>query len=129
MLITTTDHVPGRAIARTYGLVRGSAIRSRHVLQDFTEWLRNLAGAELHHYTKMMAETRESALDRMVEQARRLGADAVIGVRFATSAIASGAAELLAYGTAVGLAEPEPALPGDGLTENRHDDPGSSTGP
>ena len=118
MLITTTDHVPGRAIVRTLGLVRGSAIRSRHLLHDFSEWLRNLAGAELHHYTKMMAETRESALDRMVEQARRLGADAVVGVRFATSAIASGAAELLAYGTAVELAAEESRAPREAPQES-----------
>ena len=106
MLITTSNRVPGREITETMGLVRGAAIRSRHVFHDFTEWLRNLVGAELHHYTKMMAETREQALDRMQDEARSLGANAVISVRFATTSIATGAAELLAYGTAVRLAEP-----------------------
>jgi uncharacterized protein YbjQ (UPF0145 family) len=103
MLITTTDLIPGRTITQTLGLVRGSAIRTRHVFADFSEFLRNLAGAELHHYTKMMAEAREQALDRMEADARRLGSDAVVCVRFATSAIASGASEMLAYGTAVKL--------------------------
>ena len=103
MLITTTADIPGHDITEAIGLVRGSAIRSRHVFLDITEWLRNLVGAELHHYTKMMAETREQALDRMKDQARTKGADAIISVRFATTNIASGAAELLAYGTAVRL--------------------------
>ncbi len=105
MLVTTTDAIPGRKITQTLGLVRGSAIRTRHVFADFGEFLRNLAGAELHHYTKMMAEAREQALDRMEADARRLGSDAVVCVRFATSAIASGASEMLAYGTAVKLEE------------------------
>lgn len=104
MILTTTDTVPGREIAETMGLVRGSAIRTRHVFADFTEWLRNLVGAELHHYTKMMGETREQALDRMRDHARRLGADAVIGVSITTTQIASGAAEMLALGTAVRFA-------------------------
>lgn len=106
MLITTSNTIPGRRISDTVGLVRGSAIRSRHVFQDIAEWFRNLAGAELQHYTKMMAETREQALDRMKDQARTVGADAIICVRFATTSITSGAAELLAYGTAVRLADP-----------------------
>ena len=106
MLITTSNTIPGQEISDTVGMVRGAAIRSRHVFHDIGEWLRNLAGAELHHYTKMMAETREQALDRMQDQARSFGADAVICVRFATTSIASGAAELLAYGTAVRLAKP-----------------------
>lgn len=105
MLVTTSDLIPGRPITQTLGLVRGSAIRTRHVFADFSEFLRNLAGAELHHYTKMMAEAREQALDRMEADARRLGADAVVCLRFATSAIAAGASEMLAYGTAVKLGE------------------------
>ena len=103
MIITTTDHIWGREVQKTLGMVRGSAIRTRHVFLDVVEWLRNLVGMELHHYTKMMAETREQALDRMKEQARKLGADAVLNIRFATSSIASGASEMLAYGTAVKL--------------------------
>lgn len=105
MLVTTCSDIPDYEITETLGLVRGAAIRSRHVFQDFGEWLRNLVGAELHHYTKMMGETREQALDRMTEQARAMRADAVVGVRFATTSIAAGAAELLAYGTAVKLGE------------------------
>ena len=104
MLLTTTDHLPDRTY-EVIGLVRGASIRSRNLFQDIGEWLRNLVGAELHHYTKMMAETREQALDRMTAQARDLGAQAVIGIRFATSGIAAGAAELLAYGTAVRFVE------------------------
>ncbi|MCA8940982.1 MAG: YbjQ family protein [Planctomycetes bacterium] len=101
MLITTAEAIPDRAIVKTIGLVRGSSIRTRHILTDIAEWIRNLVGAELHHYTKMLAECREQALDRMIEDARRQGANAIIGVEFETSSIASGAAEILAYGTAV----------------------------
>ena len=103
MLVTTTERIHGYDIAETLGLVRGSSIRTRHVFADITEWMRNLVGAELHHYTKMMAETREQALDRMIEQARKLGADGILTIRFATSGIASGASEMLVYGTAVKL--------------------------
>lgn len=106
MMVTTSHEIHGEEIIETLGLVRGSSIRTRHVFADFTEWLRNLAGAELNHYTKMMAEAREQALDRMQADARRIGADAVVSLRFATSAIASGASEMLAYGTAVKLRKP-----------------------
>ena len=104
MIITTCEGIAGQTIVETLGLVRGSSIRTRHVFLDFVEWLRNLVGMELQHYTKMMAETREQALDRMQEQARKMGANAVLNIRFATSSIASGASEMLAYGTAVKLA-------------------------
>jgi len=103
MLITTCPDVTGREVSACLGLVRGSAIRSRHIFHDIAEWFRNLVGAELQHYTKMMAETREQALDRMMDQARVKGADAIVCVRFATTSITRGAAELLAYGTAVKL--------------------------
>ena len=103
MIVTTTDHIWGREVRETLGLVRGSSIRTRHVFLDFVEWMRNLVGMELQHYTKMMAETREQALDRMKEQARKMDADAILNIRFATSSIASGASEMLAYGTAVKL--------------------------
>ena len=103
MLITTCAEVPGKEVAEALGMVRGSAIRSRHIFHDIAEWFRNLVGAELHHYTKMMAETREQALDRMMDQARVHGADAIVSVRFTSTNITSGAAELLAYGTAVRL--------------------------
>ncbi|MHC5063004.1 MAG: YbjQ family protein [Planctomycetota bacterium] len=108
MIITTTDNLPGYKITETIGLVRGSAIRTRHVFADISEWFRNLVGAELHHYTKMMGETREQALDRMRDHARQLGADAIVGLTLNTSNIAGGAAEMLALGTAVKIeAEPE----------------------
>ena len=109
MLITTTNHVAGHEITETIGLVRGSSIRSRNVLQDITEWFRNLVGSELSDYTKMMAETREQALDRMQDQARAFQADAVLSLRFEATSIARGAAELVAYGTAVRLRQIEDA--------------------
>ena len=105
MLTVSSNHIPGREIEKTIGLVRGSAIRTRNVFADFMEWMRNLVGAELHHYTKMMAETREQAIDRMLADARRVGANAVISVRLEMSNIAAGAAEVLAYGTAVVVKE------------------------
>jgi uncharacterized protein YbjQ (UPF0145 family) len=112
MIVTTTSHVPGKRVVGTLGLVRGSAVRTRHVFADLGEWVRNLVGAELHHYTKMMAEAREQALDRMIADAQRLGANGVIGVRFGTMKITSGAAEMFVYGTAVlveeGAAGPTP---------------------
>lgn len=101
MLISTASTIPGKEIVETLGLVRGSSIRTRHVFTDITEWFRNLVGAELHHYTKMLAECREQALDRLREHAQRMGANAIIGLRIETSSIAVGAAEILAYGTAV----------------------------
>ncbi len=103
MLIATTETVAGRNITRTLGLVRGNTIRARHVGRDITAALRNLVGGEVTEYTKMVAESREQALDRMVAEAESLGADAVVAVRFTTSVITSGAAELLAVGTAVKL--------------------------
>lgn len=103
MLISTTDRIEGRKIVETLGLVRGSAIRTRHVGRDIVASLRNLVGGEVPEYTKMMAQSREQATQRMVEDAGKLGADAIVGVRFTTSMVMSGAAEMLAYGTAVKL--------------------------
>ena len=103
MLCSTTDTIAGHDVIETLGLVRGAATRTRHVFQDVTEWLRNLVGAELEHYTKMLAEAREQAIERMLADARQLGADAVIGVQIATNHVTAGAAEVLAYGTAVKL--------------------------
>ena len=101
MLITTSDHIEGKRITETLGLVRGSAIRTRHVGRDIMAALRNLVGGEVPEYTKLMAQSREQAIQRMVEEAESLGADAIVGVRFTTSMVMSGAAEMLAYGTAV----------------------------
>lgn len=101
MIIVTSPDVPGMRITETLGMVRGNTIRARHVGKDILAGLRNLAGGEVREYTKMMAEAREQAIDRMVEEAQAMGAQAIISVRFQTSMIQSGAAEMLCYGTAV----------------------------
>jgi uncharacterized protein YbjQ (UPF0145 family) len=101
MIVVSDDKIAGKRVARTLGLVRGNTIRARHLGQDVIAVLRNLVGGEISEYTKMMAEAREQSLDRMVEEAEELGANAVICTRFATSMLMQGAAELLAYGTAV----------------------------
>jgi uncharacterized protein YbjQ (UPF0145 family) len=107
MIIVTTPDVPGRRMGRTLGLVRGNTIRSRHLGRDIMAILRNIAGGEIKEYTKMLAEAREQAIDRMVEEAEALGADAVIALRFQTAEVMSGAAEMLCYGTAVTLEDEE----------------------
>lgn len=105
MQITTTSNLPGHRIDETLGLVRGSAVRGSHIGRDIWAFMKNLVGGEIDDYTKLMAEAREQAIDRMVAEARAHGADAIIGMRFANSTIAAGAAEVLAYGTAVRLAK------------------------
>jgi len=104
MIIVTTPTVPGREIKKTLGLVRGNTIRARHVGKDILAVLKNIVGGEITEYTKLMAESREQAIDRMIEEARAMDADAIVALRFTTSEIMGGAAELLAYGTAVKLA-------------------------
>lgn len=106
MIVATTSEIAGKRIVRTLGMVRGNTIRARHVGRDIMAGLRNLVGGEIPEYTKLFAEAREQAVDRMVEDAESLGADAIVEVRFSTSMVVTGAAELLAYGTAVKLAEP-----------------------
>ncbi len=101
MIITTCDDVPGRKIVETLGLVRGSTVRGKHIGKDILALFRNVVGGEINEYTKMLAESREQALDRMVLDAQKLGANAIVAVRFASSSIAAGAAEILVYGTAV----------------------------
>ncbi|KPJ69100.1 MAG: hypothetical protein AMS14_11810 [Planctomycetes bacterium DG_20] len=101
MILVTTETVPGKTVKEVLGLVRGNTIRARHVGQDIKAAFRNLIGGEVVEYTKLMAESREQAIDRMVAAAQELGADAVLSMRFSTSMIMGGAAELLAYGTAV----------------------------
>jgi uncharacterized protein YbjQ (UPF0145 family) len=101
MIIATSDQIEGKKIVQTIGLVRGSAIRARNVGRDIMAALRNLVGGEVPEYTKLMAESREQAIQRMVEDAEKQGANAIVGVRFTTSMVMSGAAEMLAYGTAV----------------------------
>lgn len=105
MIVATTPDVPGRHIVETFGLVRGSTVRGKHMGKDLLAFLRNVVGGEIPEYSKMLAESREQALDRMMENAKMLGADAVVAVRFSSSHIAAGAAEILVYGTAVRLAE------------------------
>lgn len=105
----TTDDVPGRRILRPLGLVRGSSVRARHIGRDVGAFFQNLVGGEVEDYTKLLGEAREQALDRMAAEARALGADAVVALRFAGTEIASGAAEVLVYGTAVVLADEDGA--------------------
>ena len=108
MIVATTDEIAGRRIERVLGLVRGNTIRGRHIGKDIIAHLRNAAGGEIIEYTKMLAEAREQAIDRMLEEARALGADAVVAVRFQTADVMKGAAELMCYGTAVTLARERP---------------------
>ena len=105
MLITSTFNIADKKIVKTLGLVKGNTIRARHVGRDIMAGLRGIVGGELHEYTKLLAESREQALDRMIEDAKTLGADAVVGVSFSTSVMSQGAAELMAFGTAVVIEE------------------------
>lgn len=100
MILTTLERVEGMRTVKTLGLARGNAVRARHLGRDILALLRNLVGGEVTEYTKLLAESREQALRRMEESAQKMGANAVLGVRFTTSMIMSGAAELMAYGTA-----------------------------
>jgi uncharacterized protein YbjQ (UPF0145 family) len=104
VIVVSTEQIEGKRIAETLGLVKGSTIRARHMGHDIMAGLRNVVGGEVKDYTVMLAQAREEALQRMVEQAEKMGANAVVGTRFATSMVMSGAAEMLAYGTAVKVA-------------------------
>ena len=106
MIVTPGSAVAGYRIKKTLGLVRGNTIRARHIGRDITAVFKNIIGGEIEEYTKMMAESREQALDRMMAEAQQLGADAILNVRFGTSYVMGSAAEILAYGSAV-LLEPE----------------------
>ena len=101
MYLSTTNEIVGKTIVRHVGLVKGNTIRARHLGRDIMAVIRNIVGGEITDYTKMMAESREQSLDRMIENAQQLGADAVINVRFMTASMMQSAAELLSYGTAV----------------------------
>jgi len=101
VIIVTSDNIPGKRVVRTLGLVRGNCVRARHVGRDILAQLRNIVGGEVHEYTKLLAESREQAIDRMLAEARELGANAIVTTRFVTAQVAAGMAELLAYGTAV----------------------------
>ncbi|WP_234567442.1 YbjQ family protein [Rhodohalobacter sp. 614A] len=101
MMIQTSSEIQGKKIVKTIGLVRGNTIRVRHIGRDILAVLKGIIGGEIQSYTKMMAEAREQAIDRMIDEARSLGANAVVDVRFTTSYIMTSAAEILVYGTAV----------------------------
>ena len=101
MIIATSSGVEGRRMIRTLGLVRGNTVRARHLGRDIMAGLRGVVGGEVHEYTKLMAESREQALDRMIDEAQGLGANAIISVRFQTAMVMANTAELLVYGTAV----------------------------
>jgi uncharacterized protein YbjQ (UPF0145 family) len=103
MIITTSDHVEGKTVVKTIGLVKGNTIRARHVGKDFMAGLKKMVGGEISAYTEMMSEAREEAIKRMAEDAKSKGANAIVGMRFATSMIMQNASEVLAYGTAVVL--------------------------
>jgi uncharacterized protein YbjQ (UPF0145 family) len=100
VIICSSSDIHGKRVVKTLGLVRGSTVRARHVGKDLLAVLRNIVGGEVEEYTKMLAEAREQALDRMMCDATRLGANAVLDVRFGTASMMAGAAEILAYGTA-----------------------------
>lgn len=101
ILISNTELVPGREIVEFYGVVTGNTVRAKHIGRDIMAGLKNVVGGELVGYTELLKDSRQEATERMIEQARSMGANAVVNVRFATSSISQGAAELFAYGTAV----------------------------
>ena len=101
MLLSTTYSIHGKKIVKHLGLVRGNTIRARHLGRDIVAILRNVVGGEISDYTKMIAESREQSIDRMIEEAQKLGANAIIGVRFSTTEVMQGAAEIMVFGTAV----------------------------
>ena len=104
MIVVTTEQIEGKKITETLGLVRGSTIRARHMGRDIMAGLRNIVGGEVKEYTVMLAQAREEAMQRMIEQAEKMGANAIVGTRFVTSMVMSGASEMVAYGTAVKVA-------------------------
>ena len=101
MILSNTETIPGKNVTRFFGVVSGSTVRAKHIGRDFMAGLKNLVGGELTGYTELLQEARQEAIDRMTEQARSTGANAVVNVRFSTSSVAQGAAEIFAYGTAV----------------------------
>lgn len=103
MIITTTETLPNRETVQILGIARGSTVRARSIGRDFFAGLKNIVGGEINEYTKLQAQAREEAMERMTKDAEKLGADAIVNVRFATSMIMQGASEILAYGTAVKL--------------------------
>ncbi len=105
MIVVNTDFIVGKEITQTIGMARGSTIQAKHIGKDIMAVLHNMVGGELNEYSKMLEEAREKAINRMVDDAGKMGADAVINVRFMTSMVMAGSAEILAYGTAVKLSD------------------------
>ncbi len=101
MIVVTTENITGRTTLRTLGIVKGNTVRACHVGEDLMAFMKNLVGGELSEYTEVIAQAREQAIDRMIEEAKTLGANAVVGLRFSTFYVTQGAAEIMAYGTAV----------------------------
>jgi len=101
MIVTNTEQIPGKAILEMYGLVSGSTVRAKHAGRDFMAGLKNIVGGELKGYTELLNDARKEAYKRMVEQARKMGANAIVNVRFSTSSVTAGASEIYVYGTAV----------------------------
>ncbi len=101
MLVVTSPDIPGKKIVKTLGIVKGNTIRARHIGKDILAAFKNIVGGEIHEYTKLMAESRDQAIDRMIESAEQMGANAIISTNTTTSVISQGAAELLVLGTAV----------------------------
>ncbi len=106
MIVVTTDNLANRKVIRTMGIVKGNTVRACHLGEDIMAFVKNLVGGELTEYTEIIAQAREQALDRMVQDAKSLGANAVLGLRFSTFYVTQGAAEIMAYGTAVCVEEP-----------------------
>lgn len=101
MIVTTTDTLPGMEITETLGLTKGNVVRAKHVGSDIIASLRSVVGGEIKEYTQLIAASREQALDRMIDDAKAMDADAIVGMRFTTSTVAQGSSEILAFGTAV----------------------------
>ncbi len=125
MIVVNTETIPGYDIVAVKGLVQGNTIRAKHLGRDITASLKNLVGGELTQYTELLTESRRQAVERMIQQAQELGADAIVNVRFTTSSIAAGAAELYAYGTAVTIARSTTGSPDSAPAST----PRSATGP
>ena len=119
MIVVNTETVPGMRVVRLLGLVQGNTVRAKHVGRDIAASLKNIVGGELRGYTELLTEARREAIARMLDQARQLRANAVLNVRFSTSAVTSGAAELYAYGTAA-ILEPETAEPPQRWNDSPH---------
>lgn len=101
MILTTTEQINGKKIKQILGIVKGNSVRARHIGKDIIAALKNVVGGEIEEYTKLLAEAREQSMDRMIDSAKQLGANAIVGIRFSTTYIMQNAAEILVYGTAV----------------------------